>query len=364
MNWLLREQALPVQPAAAGQPDRPPLRGDSNHDGRALQPLAQGLADRIEETPGGEEACSGSVARHGQHVIAVGSGKGGVGKTLVSSSLALTLSRNSTQPVVAIDVDLGGANLHTGLGMKRPSFALNRFIMDRVPLQELSTSTGFDGLRFVSGASDIIGLAEFSDADRTRFLDELGNFREEIVVLDLGAGSSLFNLDLFCTADQGILVTTTEPTAIQNAYGFLRAAVYRRLRLLFRAEEALLDMIEDASNHRGGDDTDSIPRLIGRVSGYNLSAASRLEEIVQQLRIGVVVNMAKTREAGAVAEGLARTARQYLGVRLDFLGSVDFDASVRRSIREWRPLVVHFPTARAARRLASVATKVGNRLET
>jgi len=362
MNWLLRKQALPVQPAAANPPDRPPFSGDSARD--ALHPLVQPLADRLEEPRSSKETACGRVARRGRHVIAVGSGKGGVGKTLVSSSLALTLSRNFTQPVVAIDVDLGGANLHTGLGMKRPSFALNRFIMDRVPLQELSTSTGFDGLRFVSGASDIIGLAEFSDADRTRFLDELGNFREEIVVLDLGAGSSLFNLDLFCTADQGILVTTTEPTAIQNAYGFLRAAVYRRLRLLFRAEKALIDMIGDASNHRGGDDTDSVPRLIERVSACNRFAASRLEEIVRQLRIGVVVNMAKAREAGAAAERLAKTARRYLGVRLDFLGSVDFDASVRRSVCEWRPLVVHFPTARAARRLTSVATKVGNRLET
>ncbi len=345
-----------------------PRRKPALHDGAAassqiLHPLVDRLATWLGEsrhpTTIGEERNEQQSGR----VIAVGSGKGGVGKTLVSSSIALGLAEHSGQRVVAIDVDLGGANLHTGLGIKRPSFALNRFILEKAPLRELSASSGFDGLEFVSGASDIIGLAEFDESDRTRFLHELAGFREETLVLDLGAGSSLFNLDLFSTAREGILVTTTEPTAVQNAYGFLRAAIFRRLRLLYQAEDRLLYMVEDAANHRGDDDTDSIPRLIQRVSKFNRSAAARLEELIDQLRIGLVVNMAKTREAARVADSLARAVRQYLGVRMNYLGSVDFDTSVRRSVCEWRPLVVHFPTARAARRLVAVAAKVGNHIE-
>jgi flagellar biosynthesis protein FlhG len=331
-------------------------------DALRLQTLVEGLANRLGESGSSKQISPERKQTRGRRVLAVGSGKGGVGKTLVSSSLALGLAEHLDHRVLAIDVDLGGANLHTGLGIKRPSFALNRFIMDKIPLKDLSTSSGFDGLRFISGASDIIGLAEFTDADRIRFVDELETFRDETIVLDLGAGSSLFNLDLFCTAHEGILVTTTEPTAVQNAYGFLRAAIYRRLRLLYQAEDGLLDMIGEATNHRG-DQTDSIPNLIRRVSEFNRSAASRLEELIGQLRIGLVVNMAKTREAAMVADKLAKTVRQYLGVRLDFLGSVDFDTSVRRSVCEWRPLVVHFPTSRAARRLVSVAAKVGNHIE-
>src|SRR3990170_8462554 len=147
MNWLLRKQALPVQPAAANPPDRPPFSGDSARD--ALHPLVQPLADRLEEPRSSKETACRRVARRGRQVIAVGSGKGGVGKTLVSSSLAFTLTDPSGPPVVAVDVDLGGANLHTGLGIKRPSFALNRFIMEERPLHELSEPSGFEGLRFV-----------------------------------------------------------------------------------------------------------------------------------------------------------------------------------------------------------------------
>jgi flagellar biosynthesis protein FlhG len=327
-----------------------------------LQPLFQKFVNWLNESRYPGAGVRPGIGPQPGRTIAVGSGKGGVGKTLVSSSIALALAQGFGHRVVAIDVDLGGANLHTGLGIKIPTFALNRFILEKVPLQELSTSTGFHGLEFVSGASDIIGLAEFTDDHRARFLNELISFREETVVLDLGAGSSLFNLDLFCNAREGILVTTTEPTAVQNAYGFLRAAIFRSARLLYQAEGTLLEMVENAANHRGSDEMTSIPNLIWRMSRVDRPAAERLEELVAQLRIGLVVNMAKAREAEWVADSLLNAVRRYLGTQLDFLGSVGFDASVRRSVCEWRPLLVHFPTARASRRLASVAAKVSGHL--
>ena len=324
---------------------------------------AQAMLEELVSWLGGSrpsaDTGSGVVHRLGR-VIAVGSGKGGVGKTLVSSSIALGLAEQFGPRVVAIDVDLGGANLHTGLGIQRPSFALNRFIMNDAGLRELSEPSGLGDLQFVSGASDIIGLAEFSETHRTRFLRELADFAQEIVVLDLGAGSSLFNLDLFSSSREGILVTTPEPTAVQNAYGFLRAAIFRRLRLLHEGEYDLIALIDDAANHRA--ESDSVPSLVQRISRLDRRAAARLESSVAQMKLGLVVNMAKPREAAGVADGLAKTVRRYLGARLEFLGSVDFDTSVRRSVCEWRPLVVHFPTARAARRLVSLTAKVGQHL--
>lgn len=293
--------------------------------------------------------------------IAVGSGKGGVGKTVVSSSLAAALTKTPSASVLAIDVDLGGANLHNGLGVKTPEFALNRFVQEGISLTDLAIESGIPGLRLIAGASDILGLSEFSDADRRRFIAELDSVDSDLSILDLGAGSSLFNLELFSLADEGVLVTTPEPTAIQNAYGFLRAATYRRIRYSFRGEEALQEMVEDSMNQRGSGDT-SIPALMSKVSRYNRTAAAHLERIVRGISVGLVINMAEDESDRAVGEKLADVVRRHLGVELDFLGVVLQDEAVRRAIREWKPLVVHDPKARASRSLTSIAGKLRGRI--
>lgn len=122
-------------------------------------------------------------------VIAVGSGKGGVGKTFVSSSLAAALAAAGHGPVLAIDVDLGGANLHNGLGVARPDFALNRFVLEGRSLGELVARTSIPGLGFIGGASDIVGVSEFGEADQRRFQSELSSLEAGTTILDLGAGS-------------------------------------------------------------------------------------------------------------------------------------------------------------------------------
>lgn len=307
--------------------------------------------------PGGALEAPPEAARR----IAVGSGKGGVGKTLVSSSLAAALGEASVAGVVAIDVDLGGANLHNGLGVPRPEFALNRFVLDGVSLAELAVESGVPGVRLIGGASDIVGLSEFSDADRSRFIAELDGLRADVSVLDLGAGSSLFNLDLFSLADERVLVTTPEPTAVQNAYGFLRAAAYRGIRRSFRGEEGLGDMIEAAMNHRGNEDA-SIPSLIHEIARYNRAAAASLEAIVDGLTVGLVINMADDERAVTVGERLVHVVERHLGLRLDFLGAVARDEAVPAAIREWRPLLVHDPGASASRSLRSIAGRLSARM--
>jgi flagellar biosynthesis protein FlhG len=337
----------------------PPDPAPSQITEQAIPSPTNGWDEELASLPDPDDPCADS----GHRVIAVGSGKGGVGKTLVSSSLALALAEPRAGSVTAIDVDLGGANLHAGLGIPRPEFALNRFLLDGVPLDHLVATSETEGLRFIGGASDIVGLSELTEDQRDRFLEELQTLPNGTTVLDLGAGSSLFNLDLFCLADQGVLVTTPEPTSIHNAYGFLRASVYRRIRLLFDGEDGLIELLENAMNHRGTDETDSVPGLLHQIYRYNRPAAARLEEVVTASRVGVVVNMSGEKSAKEVAKKLDQIAQKYLGIRVDFLGGVARDAVVHRAVCEWRPLIVHYPTARATRNLRAIATRIEGRLE-
>lgn len=334
---------------------------DSSNDRTSSKGLVLDWRAELDALPTPEDDFREDSVSH--RVIAVGSGKGGVGKTVVSSSLAFSLAQTRLAPVTAVDVDLGGANLHTGLGISRPGFALNEFLQKGTPLSDLTTPAEMDGLYFIGGASDIVGLTEFTDEHRSRFLADLNGFRTGTTVLDLGAGSSLFNLDLFCLADQAVLVTTPEPTAIQNAYGFLRAAVYRRIRLLFKGETGLVEMIESTMNHHGNDATDTVPSLIRQIARYNRPASDELEGLVRRIRVGLVVNMCDNGNGARVAEKLVRVAREYLGVRLENLGIVSRDDTVRRAVCNWQPLLVHHPRAKAARNLGAIAEHVLENLE-
>ena len=122
-------------------------------------------------------------------------------------------------------------------------------------------------------------------------------------------------------------------------------------------------MIESAMNHLGNDSTDTVPGLISQIARYNRSAAAGLEDLIRHIQVGVIVNMCDNGNGDHVAEKLARVAREYLGIRLENLGVVSWDDTVRRSICKWQPLVVHHPRARAARNLGAVAERVLGQLE-
>jgi flagellar biosynthesis protein FlhG len=344
----------------ANAPHWTPIPGSKKTEGR-FTPISSDWYRELSTLPSSSKPRRSESSRG--RVIAVGSGKGGVGKTIVASSLALAMSHDHDSHVTAVDVDLGGANLHTGLGIRRPSFALNHFLLDDTPLERLSSPSDVEGLHYIGGASDIVGLTEFSEVHRERFLSDLESMRNTNVILDLGAGSSLFNLDLFCLADLGVVVTTPEPTAVQNAYGFLRAAVYRRLRGLFEEETGLVEILEGAMNHRKDDETDTVPGLVREFARYNRAASSRLADEVGRIEVSVVVNMSEGKRGKEVAENLARVTRKYLGLRLEFLGCVAWDESVRRAICDWQPLLFGFPKSKAARDLRAIADRLVKRLD-
>ena len=197
----------------------------------ALGARALGEAtDRAATQQGGAAASSPDsgaslgAAPHDVHVIAVGGGKGGVGKTFISANLAVTLARMGHR-VVAVDADLEGANLHTCLGVATPEVSLADFVAQREDdLRKLLVSTPERGLQLLAGTHAHLGDAQPSHLRRVRLMRELRQLPTDYVVVDLGAGTHSSVLDYVLTGDDGVLVLQPEPTSVENAYSFLRAA--------------------------------------------------------------------------------------------------------------------------------------------
>ncbi|WP_373045448.1 P-loop NTPase [Vulgatibacter sp.] len=291
-----------------------------------------------------------------RRVIAVGGGKGGIGKSLLSASLGIELAQRG-QSVALLDFDLGGANLHTCLGLHQPQRTLSDFVLRRVEsLPEVLVETGVPGLRLVSGASDALAMANPMHQQKLRLLRAVQALDVDVALLDLGAGSHHNVLDFFLFADHGIITVVPEPTSIENAYRFLKAAFFRRLKALERVY-GISDVVEEATREHAHK-LPSPARLIEMVSQDDAGAGAELADAVRDFHPLVVVNQVREADDLTVGEGVCVAWRRFFGLELDYLGYLRHDPSALESIRERRPVLLERRDAPLAQDVAAIADKL------
>ena len=156
-------------------------------------------------------------------IIAVASGKGGAGKSLLVSNLGIYLATLDKR-VVLLDAAFGAANLHTFVGTREPGRGLSDMLADEaVSLDQVVVATSVPGMGIISGLRDPAWAANPTSAQLTRLRENIGRLSADYVVIDLGPGTTGATLDLWLMADAKVLVLTPEPTSIELAYRFLSA---------------------------------------------------------------------------------------------------------------------------------------------
>jgi flagellar biosynthesis protein FlhG len=308
------------------------------------------------EAPVPEAGAPAAVpGRRARRILAFGGGKGGIGKSLVAANVGIALARSGHQ-VLLVDADLGGANLHTCLGVAQPATTLSDFVLRGVPLAKLAVPTGIDRLLLVSGAQDALDAANPRAQVRARLLQELRAQDVDYLVLDLGAGTAVHTLDLFLLADHGVLVVLPEPTSVENAYRFLKASLFRRLQQLAR-ELGVSHLAEGALGSR-----DSALRapadVVAHVRATDTEAADALAAALQAYRVKLVVNQVRAPADETVGPAVASAWKKFFGLEMDYLGGIAYDDAAWRSVRRRRALLVDGPDSDAARHLGSVAERL------
>jgi flagellar biosynthesis protein FlhG len=298
-------------------------------------------------------------------IIAIGGGKGGVGKTLVATHLALALAAQG-QRVLLIDADLGGANAHTILGIPLPSGTLSDVVERRASLDQVAVETPYPNLRFVSGALDDISAANPNHSAKMRLLRQLGRVDGvDVVVLDLGAGTSFNTLDFFLIAHTSILVVLPEPTSVENAYRFLKAAFFRRLAVVEKAY-GIGDILEAARSQRNELGVHTPADLLAAIEKKNPDVGKEVRTQMARFEPRLVLNQALPGELGGdhpdddgqVARDMASACRRFLGIPARVLGVLPEDEAVRRAVRARKPLSVLAPEAPVKRALDVVAQRL------
>lgn len=290
----------------------------------------------------------------GPKVWAIGGGKGGVGKSVVTTNLAATLARTGAR-VAIVDADLGGANLHTMVGVPSPKRNLSDFIARRVDnLSEIMTPTPVDNLWLISGAKALLETANPNYGQKGKILRHISTLDVDHVFLDLGAGTAFNVLDFFLVARKGVLVVVPEATSVENAYFFIKAAYFRKLK---RAQprtrvKAAIDSVMNGEARR----LVRTPRdLMAQVMAIDPETGAALMEEASTFSPSIIVNRVERSEQARLGEEMGSACRDYFGIQLRCLGVLPFDNLVCRSVEERRPAVDLFPQCTFAGAVRNIA---------
>jgi len=311
-------------------------------------------ADEECEESHAEPIESEAGAPHGGPCVwAVGGGKGGVGKSMVASSLAVALAGRG-QRVVVVDADLGGANIDTVFGVSRPPHTLSEFLAGEVTkLADVLCPTSVPNLRIVSGSNALLDMANPRHGQKAKFLRHLRYLPVDHVLLDLGAGSSFNVLDFFLAAQRGIVVVVPEPTSIENAYHFLKAAFFRSLRSVVRhaAVNAALERVLDERTKRR---VRSPLDLIAGVMQIDPEAGRLLTQRVRTFLPRLIVNQVRNDDQRDLGNKIAHVCREHMGTQIEYLGALDHDPHVADAVHHRKPVLQLHPTcpfAKSVRRI-------------
>lgn len=241
--------------------------------------------------------------KSGSRVIAITSGKGGVGKTNFTVNLGIKFAQMGLR-VVIIDADLGLANVDVIMG-KMSKYSLSDVINSNRDILDI-LEEGPDGVRFISGGSGVQELIKLNKTQLVDLLMKLGKLDDEadVILIDTGAGLSENVLSFVHAAREVILVTTPEPTSITDAYALIKTITYKD----------------------------------------------------RNKNIKIVINRAdNAAEAFNILDKLNIVTEKFLGIKLQKLGYILNDSCVSKAVKMQQPFVISFNKSEATRNLSDIA---------
>ena len=294
-------------------------------------------------------------------IIPIAGGKGGTGKSITAANLSIGLARLGKK-VVAVDLDLGGSNLHSYLGMENTLTSVGDFLNQKdADFDEFIHPTPIANLRFLPGDGRTPFLANMGYTHKIKLIRRLHKIDADYVIVDLGAGSTFNTLDHFSLAAHGLLVTTGDRTAMMGMLMFMKNFLYRVISRNLKEFPEGLRVWENILKNLNEQSSLTINQIIDKISPGDPGAAEEIYRLTAFYRPRLILNAGTHPEE--LANKLARASdamKHMLGIDPEHFGFVFADPAVSESIEAGIPLLDYAPDSLAAKSFSAIAARVSS----
>jgi len=294
----------------------------------------------------------GTTQRQAQ-IWAIGGGKGGIGKSFIISNIANYLALHDKK-VVLIDADLGGANLHTFLGVRKPQTTLTEFFDEKIPLEALIVDSGIQNLGVLVGAVGSLAMDSIKYTQKQKLLHHIRKLHADFVLIDLGAGTHFNAIDTFLLADKMIVCVVPELIAIENLYYYLENVFYRKL-ITELARHGLRGLVQDIWKHRRDHRIQNLRQLIDHLRQLQDPVPEVVNNALKEFSVYIVLNKVRRRPDISVGSSVKSICSKYFGFHACFVGYIEHDDFVPICINKRQPYMQADPASRCTEEIGRVA---------
>lgn len=284
----------------------------------------------------------------GPTIVAIGGGKGGVGKSFLVTNIAARVAIQGFR-VGLFDLDLGTANSHSHLGLPLPTYCVLDFLEKKQgKLSDYGHETYIPNLTFWGFISSLNQTAFLSNEGKSRLLKGIQALDLDFVFLDLGAGIYIHTLDFFMNAHLGILVMTPEPTSIENTYSFIKAVFARKIQTIGPSlgvpKKVCGDILKQLNDLQDMTPIQKLEEYIEKHDEVN----KKLLDKIKETQIVTLVNEVRVNDDKELGVSMAAVSNTYFGFATQAIGYMKYDDNVWKAIRMGTPIAVDQPHSAAA----------------
>ena len=290
-------------------------------------------------------------------IYPIGSGKGGSGKSFINANLGALFAKQGKR-VVLVDLDLGGSNLHTFFGLKNPKAGLHEFLNKTFnKLDQVVVPTIIPNLFMVSSMNCSMEIANLFHTQKQKIIKAIQQLPYDYILLDLGAGTNFNTLDFFLTSNQGLFVATPEPTSIENAFRFIKAASLRMIKQVLKQYDfnRIVKEIFDTSKNAIIKSPSDIVDVVIKQNPYK---GRILRNKLSEFKFRFVLNQFRKQTDVALGKKIENVCNKHFYFKFQCLGNVSFDEKVYDSIFSKKIYINKYPYTLTAMDLQNISKKL------